>query len=37
MNRPFTTREKVMLVILSLLIIGICYYKFLLEPINDQI
>ena len=37
MNRPFTTREKVMLVILSLMIIGICYYKFLLEPINDQI
>ena len=37
MNRPFTTREKVMLVILSLLIIGICYYKFLLDPINDQI
>ena len=26
-----------MLVILSLMIIGICYYKFLLEPINDQI
>ena len=37
MNRPFTTREKVMLVILSLMIIGICYYKFLLEPINNQI
>ena len=37
MNRSFTTREKVMLVILSLMIIGICYYKFLLEPINDQI
>ena len=37
MNRPFTTREKAMLVILSLMIIGICYYKFLLEPINDQI
>lgn len=37
MNRAFTTREKVMLVILCLLIIGIGYYKFLLEPINDQI
>ena len=37
MNRAFTKREKVMLVILSLMIIGICYYKFLLEPINDQI
>ena len=29
MNRPFTKREKVMLVILVVLIIGIGYLKFL--------
>ncbi len=34
MNRAFTTREKVMLVILAILMIGLGYYKFILEPIN---
>ena len=34
MNRAFTTREKVMMVILALLMIGIGYYKLILEPIN---
>lgn len=37
MNRPFTTREKVMLVILCLLVIGIGYYKLILEPINTGV
>ena len=37
MNRPFTTREKVMLVILCLLVIGIGYFKLILEPINTGI
>ena len=37
MNRAFTKREKVMLVILVVLIIGIGYFKFLLEPINAGI
>ena len=37
MNRAFTTREKVMLVILALLMIGIGYYKLILEPINTGI
>ena len=37
MNRAFTTREKVMLVILVVLIIGIGYFKLLLEPINAKI
>ena len=37
MNRALSTREKVMLVILCLLLIGIAYYKFLLEPINDSV
>ena len=37
MNRAFTTREKVLLVILAVLIIGIGYFKLLLEPINTGI
>lgn len=37
MNRAFTTREKVLLVILAVLIIGIGYFKLLLEPINTSI
>ena len=37
MNREFTTREKILIVIFALLVIGICYYKFLLQPINDSI
>ena len=37
MNRAFTKREKVMLVILVVLIIGIGYLKLLLEPINAGI
>ena len=37
MNRAFTTREKVMLVILAILMIGIGYYKLILEPINTGI
>ena len=37
MRRAFTTREKVLLVVLAVLIIGICYYKFLLQPINNDI
>ena len=37
MNRAFTTREKVLLVNLAVLIIGIGYFKLLLEPINTSI
>ena len=37
MNRAFTTREKVLLVILALLLIGVGYFKLLLEPINESI
>lgn len=37
MKRAFTTREKILLVILVLLIIGIGYFKLILEPINDSI
>ena len=37
MNRAFTTREKVLLVILAVLIIGIGYFKLLLEPINTSV
>ncbi len=37
MKRAFTTREKILLLILALLIIGIGYFKLILEPINDSI
>ncbi len=37
MNRAFTTREKVMLVTLAVLMIVIGYYKLILEPINTGI
>lgn len=37
MRRAFTTREKVLLVVLAVLVIGIGYFKLLLEPINDKI
>lgn len=37
MNRPFSTREKVLLVVLVVLVMCICYFKLLLEPINDSI
>ena len=37
MNRAFTTREKVLLVILVVLIIATGYFKLLLEPINNSV
>ena len=37
MNRAFTTREKVLLVVLAVLLIGVGYFKLLLEPVNDSI
>ena len=37
MKRAFTTREKVMLLVLAILLICIGYYKFVLEPINESI
>jgi Tfp pilus assembly protein PilO len=37
MKRAFTTREKIMLLVLAILLIAIGYYKFVLEPINDSI
>ncbi len=37
MRRSFTTREKVLLVVLAVLILGIGYFKLLLEPINDAV
>lgn len=35
MNRELTGREKVMLLILSVLVMALGYYKLILEPIND--
>lgn len=37
MSRAFTTREKVMLVVLAVLLIAVCYFKFVLEPINNSV
>ena len=37
MTRAFSTREKVLLVILALRLIGVGYFKLLLEPINESI
>ena len=37
MNREFTKREKVLLLIFAVLLIAVGYYKLLLEPINSQI
>ena len=37
MRRAFTTREKVLLVVLAVLLVGIGYFKLLLEPINDSV
>ena len=37
MNREFTKREKVLLLIFAVLLIAVGYYKILLEPINNQI
>ncbi len=37
MNRAFTKRETVLILIFAVLLIGICYFKVVLEPINDSI
>ncbi len=37
MRRAFTTREKVMLLILVVMIIALGYFKLILEPVNAQI
>lgn len=37
MNRELTFREKFMLLVLILIVIVLGYYKFILEPINEQI
>lgn len=37
MTREFTTREKVLLVILSLILLALCYYQFVDQPVRDQI
>ena len=37
MNRAFTQREKVLLLVLAVLIIVIGYVKLILQPINEEI
>ncbi len=37
MKRAFTTREKVLLLVLVVMILALGYFKLILEPVNDQI
>ena len=37
MNRELTTREKVLLLVLIVLVMSLGYFKLLYEPVNDQI
>ena len=37
MKKEFTKREKILLLILAVLVIGLGYYKFVLQPINSKI
>lgn len=37
MKKEFTQREKILLLVLTVLVIGLGYYKFVLQPINNRI
>ena len=37
MKKEFTQREKILLLVLTALVIGLGYYKFVLQPINNRI
>lgn len=37
MNRSFTTREKALMLILAVLLLGCCYYLLVLKPSLDSI
>ena len=37
MKKEFTKREKILLLVLAVLVIGLGYYKFVLQPINSKI
>lgn len=37
MKKEFTRREKILLLVLAVLVIGLGYYKFVLQPINSKI
>ena len=37
MKKEFTQREKILLLALTVLVIGLGYYKFVLQPINNRI
>lgn len=37
MKKEFTKREKILLLVLAVLVIGLGYYKFVLQPINNKI
>ena len=37
MKKEFTKREKILLLVLAVLVIGLGYYKFMLQTINSKI
>ncbi len=37
MKKEFTQREKILLLVLTVLVIVLGYYKFVLQPINNRI
>ena len=37
LNRSFTTREKVLLLVLALILIALCYYQFIYKYVNNAV
>ena len=37
MNRSFTTREKILLLLLTIMILGVGYFKLFYQPMREQI
>ena len=37
MNRSFTTREKILLVVLTVLLLGVGYFKLFLQPMEQRV
>ena len=37
MNRSFTTREKILLLLLTIMILGVGYFKLFYQPMQEQI
>ena len=37
LSRDFTTKEKVLLLLLAIILVGICYYWFVDQPVRSNI